>query len=180
MSPAKVIPLPGQRPKEGWEFLTDWVDQRGWDAHKFAGALLRAATPEERKKFPKTRATLDGNCRRWLDGSVVPDAHRSDPNMTGFYRPIIARAMGTTPERIWPSRRWGNAVSVNASGELSFRRQKAAAKLADQRKQLQDLQEQLRHMQELKNTISALEAELAYIDALLAVPHPRTMREHAL
>lgn len=21
MSPAKVIPLPGQRPKEGWEFL---------------------------------------------------------------------------------------------------------------------------------------------------------------
>ena len=83
--------------------------------------------------------------------------------------------MGSTPENIWPAHRWGNAVSANASGELSFRRQKAAARLADQRKQLQDLQEQLRHLQELKNTISALEAEVAYLDALLAVPFPGTI-----
>lgn len=105
-APGNVIPLPGQRPREGWELLKEWADRHGWDAHMFAGAVIRAATSEERKRFPKRHA-LDGNFRRWLNGSAVPDAHRSDPNATGLYRPVIARVMGTTAEKVWPSHRWG-------------------------------------------------------------------------
>jgi hypothetical protein len=169
-----VILLPGQRPKESWEFMRDWADQRGWGAWRCAGAMMLACTPEERKRLPSQQA-LASSWQRWLKGDTVPDAHRSDPNVTGFYRPIIARMMGSTPEDIWPAHRWGNAVSVNASGELGFRRQKAAARLAYQRKQLENLQEQLRHMQELKDSVSALEAEVSYLDALLAVPRPASV-----
>jgi hypothetical protein len=175
-APSNVFQLPNQRPKESWELMKAWAVQRGFGCHRFAGALILAATPEERKKLPDQRV-LASSCGRWLNGSTVPDAHRADPNATGFYRPIIARMMGTTPEKIWPSHRWGNAVSVNASGELSFRRQKAASRLADLRNQLEDLEERLRHMQELKNAISAYTAEVEYLDALLAVPVPRTVRE---
>ena len=132
--------------------MKDWADQRGWGAWRCAGAMMLAATPQERKRLPSQQA-LASSWQRWLKGETVSDAHRSDPNATGFYRPIIARMMGSTPEDIWPAHRWGNAVSVNASGELGFRRQKAAARLADQRKQLEDLQEQLRHMQELQDNV---------------------------
>jgi hypothetical protein len=175
-APSNVIPLPGQRPKEGWELLKEWADQHGWDGHQFAGALIRAATPEERKRFPKQRAALESNCRRWLNGSAVPDAHRGDPNATGFYRPIIARMMGTTPEKIWPGQRWGNAKAVTASGELSFRRQKATARLAELRQEMQDLQDRLRRIHDLEDAISDTEAEVRYLDAMMAVPVPNFTR----
>jgi len=46
MSPAKVIPLPTHKPRESWEFMKEWADQRGWGAWRCAGAMMLAATPE--------------------------------------------------------------------------------------------------------------------------------------
>ena len=152
--------------------MKDWADQRGWGAWRCAGAMMLAATPQERKRLPSQQA-LASSWQRWLKGETVPDAHRSDPNATGFYRPIIARMMGSTPGRHLACPPLGKrSFRERESGELGFRRQKAAARLADQRKQLEDLQEQLRHMQELQDNVSALEAEVSYLDALLAVPRP--------
>ncbi len=65
--------------------------------------MILAATPEERKRLPAQHA-LGGYWRRWLKGETIPDAHMSDPNVRGFYRPIIARMMGTSPENVWPAR----------------------------------------------------------------------------
>jgi hypothetical protein len=171
--PGNVIHLPGQRRLEGWEFMKAWAAQRGWGTWRLAGAMILTATPEEKKRLP-SQHVLTGYWGRWLSGKASPDAHRADPNATGLYRPIIARMMGTTPEQIWPSQRWGNSVSMNASGDLVFKRLKLAGKLVEMRAQLADLQERLRHMQELKDAISAAEAEVTYLDALLAVPLPGT------
>ncbi len=174
--PGNVIRLPGQRPKESWEFMKEWADQRGWGSWKCAGAMIRAATPEERKRLPDQHA-LTSQWGRWLKGQTIPDGHRGDPNADGFYRPIIARMMGTTPERIWPARRWSHTGVKGTEGELKFRRNKAAARLAEQQQELEDLQERVRHMQELTDSISKLEAEVRYLDAMLAVPAPDGMAQ---
>jgi hypothetical protein len=173
---ARVIPLPGQRPKESWEFIREWADQRGWGSYKCAGAMILAATPQERKRLPDQHA-LAGHWRRWLKGQHIPDAHMSDPNVNGFYRPIIARMMGTTPERIWPARRWAHVRARDMLGELRMHRQRTAGKLDDLRRQLEELHERVRRMQELEDTISKLEAEVSYLDAMLAVQAPDVLPE---
>jgi hypothetical protein len=101
--PGNVIPLARQRPVESWQLLKQWADQRGWGSFRCAGAMILAATPEERKRLP-AQHTLGGYWRRWLKGETIPGAHMSDPNVRGFYRPIIARMMGTTPRNVWPAR----------------------------------------------------------------------------
>ena len=168
---SNVIQLPGQRPKESWELMKDWADQRGWGSYKCAGAMILAATPQEKKSLPDQH-TLCGQWRRWLKGETIPDGHRGDPNADGFYRPIIARMMGATPDRIWPAARWSQTGVKGTQGELKFRRNKTAARLKDLRSELADLQERLRHIPELEHGISRLQAEMAYLDAMLAIPVP--------
>lgn len=73
---------------------------------------------------------LGGYRRRWLKDETIPDAHRSDPNATGIYRPIIARMMDTTPDKIWSARTPARTVA----GELKDRRDRTAGQLTDQRR----------------------------------------------
>ena len=133
--------------------------------------MILAATPDERKRLPGQH-TLAGHWRRWLKGEHIPDAHMSDPNAAGFYRPIIARMMGTTPDKIWPARKSAHTTVGTVQGELKDRRARTAGTLADQRKKLDDLRRQVQVIPQLENNISTLEAELRYLDAMLAVPAP--------
>lgn len=112
---------------------------------------------------------LGGYRRRWLKDETIPDAHRSDPNATGTYRPIVARMMDTTPDKIWPAR----APARTVAGELEDRRDRTAGQLAGQRRKLDDLRRQVQFIGQLEDSITALEAELRYLDAILAVPAPR-------
>lgn len=161
-----VIPL-ARQPAESWQAMKQWADRRGWGSFRCAGAMILAATPDERKRLP-AQHVLGGYWRRWLKGEAIPDAHRSDPNVTGVYRPIIARMMGTTPEKIWPARKAPGMLY----GELKDRRARTAGALASQRKKLADLRRQAQLIQQLEDSITALEAELRYLDAMLAVPVP--------
>ena len=125
--------------------------------------MLLTATPAERSRLPDQHV-LGGYWRRWLKGETIPDAHRSDPNVRGSYRPIIARMMGTTPEKIWPARTPPGTVA----GELKDRRDRTA----DQRRKLDDLRRQVQLIGQLEDSITALEAELRYLDVIVAVPVP--------
>jgi len=168
--PGNVIPLARQRPAESWQLLKQWADQRGWGSFRCAGAMILAATPEERKRLP-AQHTLGGYWRRWLKGETIPDAHMSDPNVRGFYRPIIARMMGTTPENVWPTRNPAHKTGA-VQGELKDRRDRTAGKLAGMRRKLDDLRHQVQLIGQLEESIGTLEAELRYLDAVLAVPVP--------
>lgn len=161
--PGKVIPLAKQLPAESWQAMKQWADQRGWGSWRCARAMILAATPEERKRLPEQRH-LAGYWR--LKGEAIPDVHRSDPNATGVYLPIIARMMGATPDKIWPGRK---AVSP-VPGDLKDHRDRTAGALASQRRKLDDLRRQAQLIQQLEDSISTLEAELRYLDAILAVP----------
>jgi hypothetical protein len=92
-------------------------------------------------------------------------------NVTGFYWPIIARVMGTAPEKIWPaaSRR---ARPVRYRASLKDRRDRTAGAVAGLRKKLDDLRRQAQVIRQLEDSISTLEAELRDLDAMLAVPVP--------
>jgi hypothetical protein len=133
--------------------------------------MIRAATPEEKKQLPPQHK-LAGYWQRWLKGEHIPDGHRGDPNNDGFYRPIIARMMGTTPEKIWPYRRTADAEG--AWGELMLRRDRAAGRLSRLRRDLDDLRRQVQRIPDVEVGICKLEAELTYLDAMLAVPVPET------
>ena len=115
--PRTVTQFPAQRPLESWQILKRWADQRGWGSYRCAGAMILAATPEERKHLP-SQQVLSGYWRRWLKGEHIPDAHRADSNTQGVYRPIIARMLGTTPGKIWPVRR----TPRTAAGDLKDER----------------------------------------------------------
>lgn len=169
-SPGTVIPLARQRPAESWQLLKQWADQRGWGSFRCAGAMILAATPEERERLP-AQHTLGGYWRRWLKGETIPDAHMSDPNVRGFYRPIIARMMGTIPENVWPARNPAHKTGA-VQGELKDRRDRAAGRLAGLRRKLDDLRRQVQLIGQLEESIGTLEAELRYLDAVLAVPVP--------
>ncbi len=174
-APSNLVRLPVRR-KEPWELLKEWADSQGMGSWRCAGAMIRAATPQEKKSLPDQHA-LCSQWVRWLKGESTPDAHRGDPNVTGFYRPIIARMMGTTPEAIWPSRRSAQAGASGAQAELMFRREKTAARLARTGRELDDLRKRLERMRELEDTITSLQAELSYLDAMLAVPAPDGMTQ---
>ena len=62
-----VIPLARQRPAESWQAMKQWADQRGWGSWRCAGAMILAASPDERKRLPEQRH-LAGYWRRWLKG----------------------------------------------------------------------------------------------------------------
>src|SRR5436189_2192369 len=95
----------------------------------------------------------------------------SDPNVRGFYRPIIARMMGTNPQNVWPTRSLVRKTGA-VQGELKDRRDRTAGKLAGMRRKLDDLRRQVQLIGQLEESIGTLEAELSYLDAVLAVPVP--------
>jgi hypothetical protein len=73
---------------------------------------------------------------------------------------------------IWPARKSAHTTVGTVQGELKDRRARTAGTLADQRKKLDDLRRQVQVIPQLENNISTLEAELRYLDAMLAVPPP--------
>lgn len=157
----------GRRPSDSWRLLRRWAEQRGWGTYRCAGAMLLAATPDERERLP-SQQVLAGHWRRWLKGEHVPDAHMSDPNVRGFYRPIIARMLGIPVEKIWPA----HGSSLGVTGRLKDERDRTAGALSAQRRKLGDLRRQIRLIPELEEAIAVLEDELRYLDAVLAVPVP--------
>jgi hypothetical protein len=174
--PGRVIPLARQQPEESWQLMRQWADQHGWGSFRCAGAMILAATPAERKRLPEQQ-TLAGHWRRWLKGEHIPDAHMSDPNARGFYRPIIARMMGTTPDKIWPARKSAHTTADAVQGELRNRRARTAGTLAEQYRKLDDLRRQVQLIPQLEDGIRTLEDELRYLDAMLAVPVPDEPRQ---
>ena len=170
--PGNVIQLPRQRPKESWELIREWADRRGWGSWRCAGAMILAATSEERKRFPADQHALVSQWLRWLKGESIPDAHRSDPNVNGFYRPIIARMMGTTPDKIWPTRTTALKAADDANSDLKRRRDRAASRLVQHRQELEELRRQVQRIRDIEDSIPRLEAEPRYLDRLLAVPFP--------
>ncbi len=151
--------------------MKQWADQRGWGSWRCAGAMILAATPDERKRMPD-QARLSGYWRRWLKGECIPEAHMFDPNVRGLYRPIIARMLGTTPDTIWPPRKTASTTTDTLLGELGNRRARTAGALADHRRKLDDLRRQVQLIGQLECSIAILEAELRYLDTMLAVPAP--------
>lgn len=170
--PLKTVPVRAQQPLESWQFLKQWADRRGWGSWRCAGAMILAATPEERQRFPDQRV-LSGYWRRWLKGEHLPDAHMSDPNVRGFYRPIIARMTGSSPEEIWPAR-------SSMASELKDQRDRTAGLLAGTRAKLDDLRRQVQLIPQLEDDIAELEAKLAYFNAILAVPVPGQQKRRAI
>ena len=164
--PGNVIHLPNRSRKQSWEILKEWADQRGWGSYRLAGAMMLAATPEERKRLPEQQTTLSGYWRRWLKGQAVPEAHMSDPNAEGLYRPLIARMMGTTPDKIWPPRTPG------ARAELERRYQRVSRNLHTARRELELLRQKIQRLPQMEDNVSELQAELAYLNAVLSVPAP--------
>jgi len=166
--PRAVTQLPAQRPVESWQIMKQWADQRGWGSWRCAGAMIRAATPEERRHLP-SQQVLSGYWQRWLKGEHIPDAHRSDPNARGLNRRIIARMLGTTPDKLWPVRK---KVPRTAAGDLKDERDRTAGHLAEQRRKLAELRRQVQLIPQVEDAIARLEDELRYLDAVLAIPAP--------
>lgn len=171
-APSNVVQLPS-RELDSWEILRDFMDQQGWTPTQFATAMLRAATPQERKYLPPNSSQLSGSIRRWITGHHIPDAHMGDPNADGIARRILARMMGTTPDQVWPaSKEMNGSAKKTTREEMTHRRQKAARQLTDQRDQARILRETIKRLQDVESDISRLEAEVKYLDAILSVPFP--------
>ena len=113
--------------------------------------MVACATAEEKRSLPSADALLR-SWKRWESGKVEPDGGRAEP----FYRPIIARIFGTTPEKIFPSSREAPAPHTMGAADL--------------RDELSSRRDQVRQI------IRRLEGELAYLDAVLAVPVPASSR----
>jgi hypothetical protein len=145
---ALVLPFPpsGQG-REPHEMLRELRLGRGWSLNAMTRALISAATDQERKSLPESES-LKRNWMRWEAGETEPDKNRIQP----FFKPIIARAFGLPPDRIWPfdaARVQTPVPAVVLPGEyrdgLSSRR---------------DV---------VREAIDKLQAELTYLNALLAV-----------
>lgn len=173
-----VIPMQRQHPKESWEILSEWAEKRGWGSYRLAGAMILAATQEEKKRLPEQRV-LSGYWRRWLKGETIPDGSRNRENWV--FRPIIARMMGIDPDMIWNPRKprpetvmehGGNAFGHNdplggspVHGALKRRLSIVSSTLEKYRKELE-------YLEKVQQIIGDLEAEMHYLNMVLAVPIP--------
>jgi hypothetical protein len=136
-------------PCESSKGLRELRQERGWSLSGAVRALVACATDEERKGLPGPD-TLRQNWIRWESGRHEPDGGRSEP----FYKPIIARMFGVKPDMIWP-------------GEEARRsRIPRFFQAAEYRDELES------RRQAVHDTIGKLEKELAYLDAVLAIPVP--------
>lgn len=146
---AQVVPFP--QSGEPFKGLRELRLEHGWSHTGAVRALMASATDQEKKGLPGPE-TLMRNWKRWEAGGVEPDGGRAEP----FYKPIIARMFGTTPEKIFPPRAEGRSrmpwpiTSDNFREELESRR----------------------HV--VRQTIGKLQAELDYLDAVLSIPVPVT------
>jgi hypothetical protein len=141
----RVVPFP--RCEESHKTLRMLRMERGWSLLGVAKAMTACAIDEERKSLPGLD-TLKRNWMRWEAGTVIPDGNRTEP----FYRLIIARSFGVTPEDLFP--RMQPRTSVAGVGDL--------------RLELLTRREQVRH------DITRPEEELSYLDAVLTAPIPDT------
>ena len=164
---AQVVQFPRageQSPHDPCMIMRQWRESRGWGSWRVAGAMIVAATPEEKKRLPAQK-DLAANWRRWEQGQNEPDGHCSEP----FYKPIIARMMGMTPEMIWPPRRVSRRyvpktpfVRRDLRSELEYRREMV-------KKSLGKFQEELEYLERIQQTVTQLQEELEHLDAMLAV-----------
>lgn len=142
---AQVVPFPRPAGGSAKKGLRELRIERGWSLNGVAKAMMAAATDDEKKSLPDSEG-LKRNWVRWEKGTVLPDGNRSEP----FFRPIIARMFDVTPDDLFPSLSPRTSpVGVDAM-----------------RSELQ-----ARHNQ-IRKEISRLEAELAYLNAVLAIPVP--------
>lgn len=171
---AQVIQLPGQRAKEPREVIKDFADQNGWGAYHLAVYMIRAATPEERRQLPSSACALSWQWDKWLDGETIPDITMPDTGTDRLYHLLIARMMGTTPDKIWLPRQPGARSGANA--ELESRYSQARRKLHAEKQELETLLEKLHSLQD---SVSSQEEELSYLKALLSVPAPAPSIGHS-
>lgn len=150
MTIASVIPLPRVSEETACKTLRELREERGWSLGVAVKAMMACATPEEKKSLPGFDS-LKTNWIRWEKG-IVPDGNRNEP----FFQPLIARTFGLAPDRIWPVQHAERArtpvprfmLPVEHRDQLASRRQA------------------------VNEAISQLRTELAYLDAVLAIPLP--------
>lgn len=177
-----VIRMPRERQKESWEIISEWAEEHGWGSYRLAGAMMLAATPEERKRLPESQTVLSGYWRRWLKGETIPDGSRSEENWR--FRPIIARMMRTTPDMIWQPRKpapetimshrkgsFGRDDPTGGSPVLGALKRRQAIVTNT----LKEYQRELEYLQTVQQVIGDLQAELKYLDAVLSVPVPEDL-----
>jgi hypothetical protein len=118
----------------------------GWSLNGVVKAMMAVATEDEKKGLPD-RESLRRNWIRWESGACVPDGNRNEP----FFRLIIARMFGVRLDDLFPplspwTAPMGGRGTIRT--ELQARRNLA------------------------QEEISRLEAELAYLNTVLAIPVP--------
>lgn len=145
---AQVVQFP--QSGEPFKGLRELRIEHGWSQTGAVRALLACATDDEKRSLPAPQ-TLMRSWKRWEAGDIEPDGGRARP----FYKPIIARMFGTTPEKIFPPRTADSRFPWPVTSN-------------DFRKEL----ESRRHV--VYQTISKLQAELDYLDAVLSIPVPVT------
>jgi hypothetical protein len=173
-----------QRPKESWEILSEWAEKRGWGSYRLAGAILLAATEDERKRMCNSQHALASHCRRWLKGEIIPDGHRRPEN--AVYRPVLARLMGTTPDMIWKPRKpkpetvmdhKGKGGDFGRNGPFGGSPVHGALKrrLSVVSSTLEEYRKELEYLEQVKKIVGELEAEVDYLKTVLAIPVPEDM-----
>jgi hypothetical protein len=147
---ALVLPLPrsGQA-RQPHEMLRELRLGRGWSLNAMTRALISAATDDERKGVPEF-GSLRRNWVRWERGEAEPDRGRTRP----FFKPIIARAFGLTPDRIWPVQETVRVRTQIPDVVLPGEYRDGLSSRRDT----------------VREAIGKLQAELTYLNALLAVP----------
>lgn len=144
-----VVPFPRTIGEQVTKTLRELRVERGWSLNAVVGAMRACATPEERKGLPDPDS-IKRSWRRWEAGTVVPDGNLGTKP---FYRPIIARMFGIDPDEMFPP------VRAAAPSHI-------LSNAVDLLTGLESRRDQVRH------EISRLQGELAYLDAVLAVPLP--------
>lgn len=148
---AQVVLFPRSREQQQrspHELLRELRLDRGWSMYKVVRAMRACATEDELKALPGPDSLIQ-NWVRWEKGKCEPDRNRLP-----FYKPIIARMFGITPDTIWP------AEQVPLSRVPRF----------VQPVEYRDEIESRRRV--VCEAMSKLEQELAYLNAVLAVPVP--------
>jgi hypothetical protein len=157
MTTASVVPFPRASEETAFKTLRELREERGWSHGVAIKAMMACATPGEKKSLPGF-ASLKKNWIRWEKG-IVPDGNRSEP----FFQPIIARTFGLTPDRIWPVQ---HAERVIQHAERTRTSVPWSVLPGEYRDQLAS------RRQAVHEVISQLQTELAYLDAILAIPLP--------
>jgi hypothetical protein len=157
---ALVLPFPrsGQA-RQPHELLRELRLGRGWSLNAMTRALISAATDSERKGLPEFES-LKRNWTRWERGEAEPDRGRTSP----FFKPIIARAFGLTPGRIWPAQEAAHARTSIPDVVLPGEYRDGLSSRRDT----------------VRDAIGKLQAELTYLNALLAVPPLRDIAPKAV